>query len=317
MYQYYLQCGFHITTVHADGEFSPLKTLIESMPGGPMVNLASANEHVPEIERQIRVVKERCRATRHSLPFHAIPKLMTIHIVLNVVKLLNFFPTKRAVSDTLSRKTIMSGETLDYKKHLSLQLVQYFQVHEEDNPLNSQIARTKGSISLGPISNLQGGFKFMALNSGKKIVRCSWDVIPMPDLVIDRVNALGHDHFPQMTFTDRHGRLIGDVEIPGVDAEEDDDDHLPGVVPVIADDIKIAGVDVEGTETQDSVPAPQVEINDLDIHHDDPALIEVAPTQAEPGPEMSAPVALQAQAPELCRSTKVRSQTNHGYTPSL
>jgi hypothetical protein len=91
MYQYYLQLGFHITTVHADGELAPLKTLIESMPGGPMVNLTSANEHVPEIERRIWVVKERCRATRHSLPFHTIPKLMTIHIVLNVVKLLNFF----------------------------------------------------------------------------------------------------------------------------------------------------------------------------------------------------------------------------------
>jgi hypothetical protein len=130
MYQYYLQHGFHITTVHADGEFAPLKTLMEAMPGGPMVNLASANEHKPEIERRIREVKELYRATRHSLPFHTIPKFMTIHIVLNVVKLLNFFPTKGGVSDTLSPKTIMSGETLDYKKHLILQLGQYFQVHE-------------------------------------------------------------------------------------------------------------------------------------------------------------------------------------------
>jgi hypothetical protein len=89
MYQYYLQRGFHIKTVHADGEFAPLKPLIESMPGGTMVNLTSANEHVPDIERRIRVVKERCRATRHSLPFELIPKLMTIHIVLNVVKLFN------------------------------------------------------------------------------------------------------------------------------------------------------------------------------------------------------------------------------------
>jgi hypothetical protein len=94
MYQYYLQCGFHITTVHADSEFAPLKTLIEAMPGGPMVNLDSANEHLPKIERRIRVVKEQCQATRHSLPFHTIPKLMTIHIVLNVVKLLNFFQRK-------------------------------------------------------------------------------------------------------------------------------------------------------------------------------------------------------------------------------
>jgi hypothetical protein len=78
MYQYYLQRGFHITVVHADGEFAPLKPLIESMAGDPMVNLASANEHVPEIERRIWVVKERCRATRHSLPYGIIPKLMTV-----------------------------------------------------------------------------------------------------------------------------------------------------------------------------------------------------------------------------------------------
>jgi hypothetical protein len=242
---------------------------------------------------------------------------MTIHIVLNVVKLLIFFPTKGRVSDTLSPKTIMSGEKLDYKKHLSLQLGQYCQVHEEDNPRNSQIARTKRDISLGPSCNLQGGFKFMALNRGKKIVHRSWDVIPMPDLVIDRVNALGRDQPQHMTFTDRHGRLIGSVEIPGVDDQEEDDNHLPGVVPVIADDIEITGVDVEGTKTQDAVPAPQVEIDDLNIHHADPAPIEVAPTQEEPRTEKPAPVALPAQAPELRISTRVRSQTNQGYTPSL
>jgi hypothetical protein len=49
MYQYCLPRGFHIKTVHADGEFTPLKPLIEAVPGGPMVYLESANEHVPEI----------------------------------------------------------------------------------------------------------------------------------------------------------------------------------------------------------------------------------------------------------------------------
>jgi hypothetical protein len=129
MYQYYLQHGFHIKTVHSDGKFSPLKSLIESMPGGPMVNLASVNEHVPEIERRIRVVKKRCRATRHFLPYERIPKLMRIHIVLNVVKLINVFPTKGGLSDTLIPKTIISGEMLDLKKHLSLHICQYCQVH--------------------------------------------------------------------------------------------------------------------------------------------------------------------------------------------
>jgi hypothetical protein len=63
-------------------------------------------------------------------------------------------------------------------------------------------------------------------------------------------------------------------------------------------------VDGEGTETQDAVPAPQVEIDDLDIHHAEPDPIEVAPTQEEPRTETLAPIALPAQAPELRRSTR-------------
>jgi hypothetical protein len=96
---------------------------------------------------------------------------LIIHIVFNAVKMLNFFPTKGGISNTLSPKTIMSGETLDYKKHLGLQVGECWQVHEEDTPRNSQSPRTKGAISLGPSGNLQGGYKFMALNTGKKITR--------------------------------------------------------------------------------------------------------------------------------------------------
>jgi hypothetical protein len=72
-----------------------------------VANLTSANEHVPEIERRVRVVKEHCRATRHSLPFERTPKITTVHIVLNVVKVMNLFPTKGGVSETMSPKTIM------------------------------------------------------------------------------------------------------------------------------------------------------------------------------------------------------------------
>ena len=79
-----------------------------------------------------------------------------IHIVLNAVKMLNFFPTKGGSSDTLSPKTIMSGETLDYKKHLSLQVGQYCQVLEEDTPCNIQSPRMKVPFCLDTVV-LQGG----------------------------------------------------------------------------------------------------------------------------------------------------------------
>jgi hypothetical protein len=130
--------------------------------------------------------------------------------------MLNFFPTKGGISESISPKTIMSGEVLDYNKHLRLQIGQYCQAHEGDSPRNGQVARTKGAISLGPSGNLQGGHKFMALNTGKKITRRNWDVITMPDLVISRVNALGSNQPELLIFTDRHGRLVGDVELPGI-----------------------------------------------------------------------------------------------------
>ena len=57
IYQYYLHRGFRITTVHADGECGHLKILIDSLLEVPLVNMAAENEHVPDINRRIGVVK--------------------------------------------------------------------------------------------------------------------------------------------------------------------------------------------------------------------------------------------------------------------
>jgi hypothetical protein len=135
--------------------------------------------------------------------------------------------------------------------------------------------------------------------------------------VIARVNALDSDQPRQMTFTDRHGRLIGDIEIPGVDSDEEQEDHSPGVAPVINDDIEIPGGDVTGPEALDEAPAPQVEIDDLDIPQDDPAPIDVAPPQEAAAPAMPTPVVTPVHAPGLHRSTGVRTQEKQAYTPSM
>ena len=48
------------------------------------------------------------------------------------------------------------------------------------------------------------------------------DLIPMTDTVIARVNTLGSGHPKLLTFTDRCGRLFGDVETSGVGANLDE-----------------------------------------------------------------------------------------------
>ena len=59
IYVFYLKRPFKITTFHVNRGFAPVQELIAEMLSGPMVNLTSANDHVPEIERRIWVVKER------------------------------------------------------------------------------------------------------------------------------------------------------------------------------------------------------------------------------------------------------------------
>ena len=89
----------------------------------------------------------------------------------------------------------------------------------------------------------------MTLDTGRQISRRCWDVIHTPDNVIARVNTLGRDQ-PELTiFTDRHGRPIGDVEIPGVNFQpEPADDNVDIPDPALfpdADNAEIPGVDVE------------------------------------------------------------------------
>jgi hypothetical protein len=59
MCNYYLQRGFQVVFIKGDGEFAPLQAWMDMVYGAPQLNLASTNEHIPDIERKIRVIKER------------------------------------------------------------------------------------------------------------------------------------------------------------------------------------------------------------------------------------------------------------------
>ena len=114
---------------------------------------------------------------------------MKIHAILNITKIINYFTTKQGFSSELSPRSILTGELLYYKKHLTLQPGKYYQVHE--GPRNSDKSRTQGDICLGPYGNLQGGFQFMSLQTGQNITGYNWDEIPIPQTVINRINVLG------------------------------------------------------------------------------------------------------------------------------
>ena len=137
---------------------------------GILANFATRNEHVPEIERQHRVIKERARACHSTLPFEVLPRLLLVEMVNNCALWINMFPAKGGIPN-VSPRTLMTGIKLDYSKHCSFLSRSYVQVYDKPSPTNSPTARTVGAITLGPTGNLRGGYKFLNICTGKKITR--------------------------------------------------------------------------------------------------------------------------------------------------
>ena len=116
IYSYYMKRGVPRHKYICKWIILPLQAMIyKNIPGRPRINITSANENVPDIECQIRVVQEKTRSVRHSLTFNKIPNILTIYIVFTVFRMINYLPIKGGVYLILRPNTILSGETLCYK----------------------------------------------------------------------------------------------------------------------------------------------------------------------------------------------------------
>jgi len=216
--------GFQLLHCRADSEFEPLKTEMAGL--GVDLNTASEDEHVPEIERYIRTVKERTRSTYNMLPFPKLPSRMIIEMVKASVMWLNMFPAHNGISDTLSPRNIVTGQSVDYKRHCRIETGAYVQTHEEHD--NSMRPRTIGAIALRPTGNAQGGYYFLSLSTGRRIHRQHFTELPMPDDVIDRVHQLARQSKAALglTFGWRDGTEIDEEDDDSVaDPNYDPDDE--------------------------------------------------------------------------------------------
>ena len=89
------------------------------------INTTAAREHVGEIERQIRLVKERSRATVSVLPFKSLHKQITIHLVYFSVFWLNAIPNKKGISEHYSPREIVTQKEVDHNLHCRVEFRTY------------------------------------------------------------------------------------------------------------------------------------------------------------------------------------------------
>ena len=215
VFKIYAIRGFNVTTIHVDIQFKAMK---DRKRISPAVNVVSKDEHVPEIERMIRVIKERARCYYAMLPYKRIPRMMIIQLMTTVIFYVNAFVWRQGVSQFLSPTTIVEGISLDFNKHFHVIFGEY--VHTFEGTTNTMKDRTVGAIALGPSGNLQGGIRCYSLLTGKVLHRTYKDITQMK-MPIDAIRRLQYRARKQksvhgLEFADRHGNVDTDNSITGV-----------------------------------------------------------------------------------------------------
>lgn len=215
----YRRGGFRVITVLMDGEFEIMRDELADI--GVMMNTTARDEHVGDIERYIRTLKERMRAIYNTLPFDRMPHRLIIEMAKYSVYWLNSFPHPNGVSDALSPRTIVTGQVVDFNRHCRFEFGQYVQTHEQHD--NSMAPRTIGALATRPTGNAQGSQYFFSLSTGRLLNRANATQLPMPDDVIDRVHMFARQQRanPGLAFLDRNRQPMDEVD--DEDATDRDD----------------------------------------------------------------------------------------------
>jgi hypothetical protein len=146
------------------------------------MEIAARGEHVGDIKRKVRVVKERSRCTTiaNISVYKRMPRVMINENLKDKVSWLNVFKPK----DYIHPVTVPSGMILGDKKsdynNLKLDFGQYCQVY--DGTSNDQNSRSVAAIALRPRNN-RGSYYFMSLRTGKRIHAKKWIELPVTDEV--------------------------------------------------------------------------------------------------------------------------------------
>eukprot|EP00804_Cyclotella_cryptica_P022012 CCRYP_000938-RA/>CCRYP_000938-RA protein AED:0.35 eAED:-0.94 QI:0/0/0/0.5/1/1/2/0/366 len=74
----YASRGFRVSVILANNQFESMRGALADL--GAVINVVSRDEHVPEIERYNRTIKERVRSAYNMLPFTFVPPVFIVKL---------------------------------------------------------------------------------------------------------------------------------------------------------------------------------------------------------------------------------------------
>ena len=135
--------------VHTILDHNAFEALREDVEGcGTRVNITAKGEHVPEVEQQKRVIKERARAIVQMLPYRNMPRKMRIGLIYYIVYRLNNI--SQDGQDFSPRDLIFGEQKLNCNMICKIPFGACAQVHDDFDITNTMESRTNGAINLVP-----------------------------------------------------------------------------------------------------------------------------------------------------------------------
>ena len=184
--------GFVVRNVIMDGEFEKVKPEVELID----INISAAREHVGEIERYHRTLKERCRCILSYMRpvgcnmYHDLHKKIVIRLVYFCIIMVNAVPAAKGISNRFAPRKIVTGRRLNLN-HLQAKFGEYIEASVDAEVTNDTKGLSHACISLGPSGNWQGSQVCFDPETGKVDFRRTITRLPMPTSIIQVINNWG------------------------------------------------------------------------------------------------------------------------------
>lgn len=152
------------------------------------IRYVAAGTHVAIAERAIRVIKERHRSMESVMPFK-IPRRFLTDQIKGIVSNVNLTPSIGA-EDARCAFERLTGIKADFDWLGDLSFGSYCQIPNDANTIGhaSSKERTVGAIAMRHLG--YGVWKFYTLLTGKFVTRRNWQLLPTPDIVLQRIEEL-------------------------------------------------------------------------------------------------------------------------------
>ena len=111
-----------------------------------------------EIERKIRIVKERVRCTTGEFPFQSIPTMVLIYVVYNII------------TGGFSLRDLVTELTVNFPRHCQFDIGAYVKASTDVIVTNDNSDRTHPCIYLGPSGNRQCLHNCFPPDTGRGVV---------------------------------------------------------------------------------------------------------------------------------------------------